>query len=367
MRGKAIWRVQALAAKALVTGGGGFLGGRIARMLKERGHDVTVFSRGAYPHLENEGVRVVRGDLRDKAAVCAACSGQDIVFHVAALTGIWGPSRLFWDINVTGTLNVIAGCRDRGISRLVYTSSPSVVFGEEELCGVDESQAYPSRWLTPYAETKAIAEQAVLAANGTGLATIALRPHLVWGPGDPHLIPRVIERARACRLVQVGDGSNVVDITYIDNAAIAHIQAGDALQPTASCSGSAYFISQGVPVVLWVWLRDLLARVGAPSIRRKVGYRTAYWVGALMELLGRITFREREPLMTRFLAAQLAQSHYFSIEAARRDFGYRPSVSTEEGMERLVRWLGGEASGLEISAGDKALKKVAPELTGRSS
>ncbi len=325
--------------RVLVTGGGGFLGGRIAQMLSDRGDEVVVLGRRDYPHLRASGIETVQGDIRDIDVLRSACKGCAVVFHAAALTGVWGPRRLFWDVNVTGTLNVIAACRERGVKRLVYTSSPSVVFGEEPLCGVDERQPYASRYLAAYPETKAVAEQAVLAANAPALAAVALRPHLIWGPGDPHLIPRVIERARKGMLIKVGDGANLVDITYIDNAARAHLQAADALHPRAACAGSAYFVSQGEPVALWSWLSALLQSLDLPTPTRSVSYKTAYRLGAALEWLYTITFRSSEPPMTRFVAAQLAKSHYFCIDAARRDFGYEPTISSVEGMRRLLESL----------------------------
>jgi nucleoside-diphosphate-sugar epimerase len=266
---------------------------------------------------------------------------MDVVFHVAAMTGIWGKRKAFRDINVSGTKNVIAGCRTHGVGRLVYTSSPSVVFGEDDLCGVDESQPYPDRYLGHYPATKAAAERAVLDTNASKLATVALRPHLIFGPGDPHLIPRVIARARQGRLIQVGDGKNLVDITYIDNAAEAHLQAAEALAGVAACAGRAYFISQGEPVLLWPWLNGLLTAIGAPRTTRSISYRRAYHAGALLEALHRVFSVKREPRLTRFLAAQLSKTHYFDISAARRDFGYQPRIDNEEGLRRLIEWVRG--------------------------
>ncbi|MGB2984405.1 MAG: NAD-dependent epimerase/dehydratase family protein [Phycisphaerae bacterium] len=322
--------------KALITGGGGFLGSRIARMLHARGDDVVVLGRHTYPHHEKADIRTVQADIRDAAAVRRACRGMDVVLHVAALASIRGKRKTFWDINVAGTQHVIDGCREHGVVRLVYTSTPSVVFGEDELCGVDETQPYPDRYLAYYPETKAEAERRVLAANGTSLATVALRPHLIFGPGDPHLIPRVIARACQGRLIQVGDGKNLVDVTYIDNAAEAHLQAVDALAADAACAGRAYFVSQGEPVLLWPWLNEILAAVGAPTVTRAISHRKAHRVGAILEWVYRLVGTTREPRMTRFLAAQLAESHYFDISAARRDLGYHVRVSTEEGVRRLV-------------------------------
>ncbi len=324
--------------KALVIGGGGFLGSRIARMLHERGDQVTVLGRRRYPQLEAVGITAVQGDLRDAGALGRACKGKDVVFHLAAKIGIWGKRRTFWEINVAGTENVIEACRANGVCKLVYTSTPSVVFGDQDLCGVDESQPYPSRYLAAYPETKAAAERMILAANSPSLATVALRPHLIWGPGDPHLVPRLLDRARNGRLIRISNTDNLADITYIDNASDGHIRAADALAPGTRCAGRAYFINQGEPVSLWSWIAELLERLGVPHVRRSISFRTAYWAGAGFEALYRILQIENEPPMTRFLATQLARSHYFSICAARRDFGYEPQVSTEEGLRRLVEW-----------------------------
>lgn len=325
--------------KALVTGGGGFLGSAIVRLLHARGDQVLVLGRGRYEHHERAGIATAQADIRDAEAVTRACAGVDVVFHTAAIAAIWGPRTLFHDINVLGTRNVIDACRRAGVRRLVFTSSPSVVFGDHELCGVDESQPYPARYLAPYPATKAEAERLVLAANDGDLSTVALRPHLIFGPGDPHLIPRVIERARKGRLIQVGDGSNLVDITYIGNAAEAHVLACDALRPDAACAGRAYFISQGEPVALWPWLKGILSTVGAPPVRRAISYAAARRIGAVAEVVHRLLRRRREPPMTRFLAAQLAKSHYFDISAAKRDFHYVPRISTAAGVKRLTDWL----------------------------
>jgi nucleoside-diphosphate-sugar epimerase len=344
--------------KSLVTGGNGFLGGAIVRMLHARGDEVAVLCRKSYEHLAPYVTRVFQGDLRDATAVRAACKGVDVVFHVAALTGIWGPKREFHSINVEGTRNVIDACRANEVRKLIYTSSPSVVFGRDELCGVDESQPYPKRYLAAYPETKAAAERMVLAANDASLATVSLRPHLIWGPGDPHLIPRVIQRAREGKLIQLGDGANLVDITYIDNAAEAHVLAADALRPGAQYAGRTYFISQGEPVSLWPWLNQILAAVGAPAVTRQVSASAAYRVGALLEAAYRLVSARSEPRMTRFLALQLAKSHYFDISAARRDLGYKPRIGTPEGVGKLVAWLcqrGSNAVTNEDHAFDSAL------------
>ncbi len=322
--------------RILVTGGGGFLGGYIVRGLLERGHEVAVFGRSAQTDLEAQGVRVFCGDLFDAALVHEACKGVEAVFHVAAQTGVWGSWESFYRPNVDGTQNVIDTCREHGVKYLVYTSTPSVVFTGEALINADESLPYGDNWLCHYAHTKAIAENEVLEADDPdGLHTVALRPHLIWGVGDPHLVPRIIEQAGKGRLRIVGEGDNLVDITHVANAASAHLLALGALERGVG-GGRAYFISQGEPVRLWDWINDLLGRLGLPSVVKKVSLNKAYAAGAVLECVWKVLHLKGEPPMTRFVAVELAKDHYFNIEAARRDLGYEPTISTEAGLEELV-------------------------------
>jgi nucleoside-diphosphate-sugar epimerase len=317
---------------ALVTGGGGFLGGAVVRQLIDRGDTVRSFSRQRHPSL---GVEQVQGDVADAAAVERAVAGCDIVFHVAAKAGVWGTADEYHRANVVGTENVIAACRKHGVGRLVFTSSPSVVTTGYDIAGGDESLPYPRRYLAHYPRTKAAAERLVLNANGPDLATVALRPHIIWGPGDNHLIPRLIDRARAGKLRIVGDGTNKVDVTYVENAAAAHLLAADRLMPGSLVAGKAYFISQGEPVVLWPFINRILELAGLPPVTKRVPLTVAYAAGAILEAAYRTLGRTDEPRMTRFLAKQLGTSHWFDISAARRDFGYEPTVSTEEGLTKL--------------------------------
>ena len=330
--------------KALVTGAGGFLGRYLVEKLIARGDHVRAFGRGSYPELVALGAVAVQGDLRDAAAVLAACAGVDIVFHAGGVAGIWGPWDYYYGINTLGTRHVIQGCLAQGVPRLVYTSSPSVTFDGTDQCGIDETAPYPQHWLCHYPHTKALAEQEVLAANGRQgrsgpLATCALRPHLIWGPRDRHLIPRLMARARAGKLRRVGDGTNRIDMVYVENAAEAHLQAADALAPGSPVAGRAYFISQGEPVNCWQWIDELLALAGLPPVRKSISARDAWRIGALLEGMHGLLGLTSEPRMTRFLAAQLSTSHYFDIGRARRDFSYAPRISTAEGMQRLAMEL----------------------------
>lgn len=325
--------------KVLVTGGGGFLGGAIIDQLLARGCTVRSFARGDYPELVAKGVQNIRGDLANGESITAAVAGCDAVIHTAAKAGVWGSYESYFEANVTGTRNVILACKAHAIPKLVYTSTPSVTFAGADEDGVDESMPYAETFLCHYAETKAQAERDVLAANGGTLSTVALRPHLIWGPGDHHLVPRVVERARAGRLKLVGDGRNRVDATYIDNAAAAHLCALDALTPEAACAGRAYYISNGEPVPMGDLLNQILGAAGLPPVMRHVPPAVAYLAGALLEKIYGALGKEEEPIMTRFVAKQLATAHWFDIGAARRDLGYHPEITMAEGMKRLAAWL----------------------------
>lgn len=323
--------------KILVTGGGGFLGQALCRGLVERGHRVVSFNRGRYPALDALGVEQIQGDLGEREAVIAAARGCEAVFHNAAKAGAWGPYAEYHRANVLGTDHVIAACRAHGIGRLVYTSTPSVTHRATHPVagGTAETVPYGERLKAPYAATKLVAERAVLAANDASLATVALRPRLIWGPGDNQLLPRLVARAKAGRLRLVGNGENLIDTTYIDNAAQAHFDAFAHLAPGAACAGRAYFISNGEPKTLRETLNGLLAAVGAPTVDKTIPFRLAYAIGAVCEGLWHALPLQGEPPMTRFLAEQLATTHWYSMEPARRDFGYVPKVSFAEGLERL--------------------------------
>lgn len=354
-------------SSVLVTGGTGFLGRRLVERLLAEGRSVAIFARSAAPELEQRGVKFIRASLNDAAAVAAACGGVETVFHVAAKVGVWGRYEDFFRTNVAGTRALIDGCRTHGVRRLVFTSTPSVVYNGCDLADADESLPLTTSCPSPYPLTKAIAERDVLAANSATLRTIALRPHLIWGAGDPHLVPRVLARARAGRLRIVGDGRNRADMVHIDNAVDAHLLAEQALAkcqlmddtsrmpasgklgkchplddtPPLSerADGRAFFITNGEPVVLWEWINDLLRGVGEPPVTKRISLRSASAIGAACEVVWRMMRLGGEPPMTRFIAAELAKDHWFDITAARRDLGYAPRVTMEAGMAELIAAL----------------------------
>jgi 2-alkyl-3-oxoalkanoate reductase len=333
--------------RILVTGCGGFLGSEIARQLITRGDEVIGYARGHYPALASLSIRWVRGDVRDSAALAQACRGVDAVIHTAAVAGLWGPWDHFHSINTVGTQNVIAACREAGVGVLVHCSSPSVTFDGGHQSGIDESVPLAARHLCHYSHTKALAESEVLAAHRPGrLQTAALRPHLIWGVGDPHLLPRLIDRAKSGRLAIVGDGRNRIDTVHVRNAAYAHVLALDRLQQDRSpAGGRAYFVSQGEPVECEAWITQLLETAGIGPPRRRIGFKAAWRIGATFEAAYRVARVHREPPMTRFLAAQLARDHYFNLTAARELLGYVPLVSTEEGLEELHAHFSARAEG----------------------
>jgi nucleoside-diphosphate-sugar epimerase len=348
-----------------VTGASGFIGGKLAERLLADGRPVRVLSRRPLPELEARGAEVILGDLHDRAALARGCLAADTVFHVAGRVGVWGPADDFFRVNVEGTRHVIAACRDAKVPRLVYTSSPSVVYNGGDLAGLDESAPLCTAAPCAYPTSKAAAEKLVLEANDQSLATVALRPHLVWGPGDKNVVPRIMALARAGKLKIVGAGRNKVDITHISNVVDAHLLAEGALLDVAGVAdpdalekstansrspgsatpatvtkhhpaGRAYFITNGEPVVLWDWINDVLRGVGIPEITRRVPLPVAYAAGALLEAVWRMGKKSGEPPMTRFVAKEMATDHWFKIDAAHRDLGYHPLVSVAQGTKELI-------------------------------
>lgn len=331
--------------KALVTGGGGFLGLYVVEQLLAAGHDVRVFCRGRYPALQQLNVEVANGNVCDANAVEAACCGIDSVFHVAAVPGVWGKWETYYNINTVGTTNVVAACQKQGVQRLIYTSSPSVVFDGADHVDADESLPYPTEWLCHYPHSKALGEQAVLAANDVDrLRTVSLRPHLIWGQRDNHLLPRLIAKAKSGRLRRVGDGENVVSVVNVENAAAAHLQVDASLQNSATAAGKAYFINEPQPVNLWSWIDELLQIAGLPKLQKSISYNAAHRIGIAMESAWNWLPLPGEPPMTRFVAAQLAGSHSYRIDAAKRDFGFAPRVTMEEGLAKVTEELKALAS-----------------------
>lgn len=333
--------------RVLVTGGGGFLGSHIVSALLEHGHEPAVFGRRDYPALAARGIRCVKGDLADPEAVGAAVRDVDAIVHCAALPGIWGDYAAYHRANVLGTQNIVAAARARGVGRLVYTSTPSVVHSGSGIVGGNESLPYPDHYLTPYAETKAKAEKLVLAANSPELAVAAIRPHLIFGPGDTQLIPKLLARAKAGRLRRIGDGTNLISVSYVENVADAHVLALERLGPGGAAAGQAYFVNEPEPVNCWDFINAVVTGMGLPAVTKSVPFGLAYKAGWLCETLYALLGRRDDPPVTRFLATQLATSHWFKTDKAQRELGWRPRVSLAEGVWRMLDSMRGRGLATE--------------------
>jgi nucleoside-diphosphate-sugar epimerase len=328
---------------ALVTGAGGFVGGAVARALRARGNEVLGFSRAAHPELSALGVDQQQGDVADSSAVMDAVRGVDVVFHTAAKVAASGRYADFHATNVRGTDNVVAACRECGVAALVYTSTPSVTFGLADLEGVDESIGYSDHYDADYSRTKAEAERLLLAAASDDLRTVALRPHLVWGPGDTSLLPRVVQRGRSGVLRRIDGPTKRTDVAYIDDAVQAHLLAAERLlaggEAAARVSGNAYFISSGEPVEIWEFIDRLLAAAGVAAVEKRVSLRAALAAGWVFEKTHALTGALGEPRLSRWIVRELTTARWFDISAARRDLGYEPRVSLDDGMRRLAAWI----------------------------
>ncbi|MBI4041753.1 MAG: NAD-dependent epimerase/dehydratase family protein [Deltaproteobacteria bacterium] len=323
--------------KTLVTGGGGFLGRYIVEQLLAQQAQVRILARGHYPDLVQQGVECIQGSILDPRTVDRACHDIDTVFHCAAKVGVWGPFKDFYETNVIGTQNILHSCQAFHIRRFIYSSSSSVTYEGKDQIMADETLPYPKTFLSPYSQTKAHAEQLVLSANGkNNVLTCALRPHLIWGPRDTYIIPRLLTQAQKRKLRIIGDGKNLTDITYVENAARAHLLAAEALKSGSPVPGNTYFITQGKPVVLWEWVNELLKLFDLPIVTKHLSANMAYALGVGFEKMYALLHLHTDPPLTRLIAKQLSTTHTYSIQKAKDHFGYDPIISTAEGMQRLL-------------------------------
>ena len=325
--------------KVLVTGGGGFLGSAICRQLIARGDEVLAYQRSASDELEKLGAQVIRGNITDVEWLSSALQDVDAVIHTAAKAGLGGPYADYFAANVSGTENVIAACRKNDIHKLVFTSSPSITHADGDIEGGDESLPYAGHYNSPYPATKALAEQIVMAANGPQLHTVSLRPHLIWGPGDNHLLPHLIERAKSGKLRLPGP-DKLIDSVYIDNAAKAHLLALDKLASNpATVGGKTYFISNDEPLPQGQVIASLLKAAGIEVNIQPISPRIAIAAGTLLETAWKLFRLKSEPPLTRWSAEQLSTAHWYDISAAKRDLGYSPEISVAEGLQILTASL----------------------------
>ena len=321
--------------KVVVTGGGGFLGSAICRQLLARGDEVTAFQRSAHEELEKLGIRVIQGSITDAELLNSSLKGADAVIHTAAKAGLSLRYDDFFAPNVTGTENVIAGCRKNSTRKLVFTSSPSVTHADGDIEGGDESLPYARHYKSPYPATKALSEQLVMAANGPELHTVSLRPHLIWGPGDNHLLPHLMERAKSGKLKLPGP-NKLIDTVYVDNAARAHLLALDRLATDPeTIGGKTYFISNDEPRTQRQVISGLLKAAGLEVDVQAISPAIAIAAGTLLETTWRLLRLKSEPPLTRWSAEHLSTAHWYDITAAKRDLGYTAEISINEGLKRL--------------------------------
>ncbi len=324
--------------KILVTGGAGFLGRHIVDKILEAGYtDITVLSRGKYPDLEECGIKVISADLTNKDNLINACEGVSTIFHVASKTGIAGKFIDYYQTNVVGTRNLLQAAGLRGVKNFIYTSTPSVVYGREEIINGTETLPYPNKYLTYYAATKAEAELLVLSYNGrAGLHTCSLRPHLIFGPGDTNLIPRIIKKAHSKKLRIIGDGANLVSVSYVENVADAHICALKKLtELDKNVCGKVFFINEDQPVNCWEFINKLIKSCNEPIVEKQLSSKYAYILGAFLEKIGSIFSPNWEPPMTRFLALQLSTSHYFDNSNAKLALEWKPTINIDQALMRV--------------------------------
>lgn len=325
--------------KVLVTGGGGFLGSAICRQLLARGDEVIAYQRSASDELEKLGIRVIQGSITDADLLNTALKGVDAVIHTAAKAGIWGPYDEYFLPNVTGTENIINGCLKNDIHKLVFTSSPSVTHADGDVEGGDESLPYADHYNSPYPATKALAEQLIIAANCPDLHTVSLRPHLIWGPGDNHLLPKLLESAKSGKLKLPGP-DKLIDTIYIDNAARAHLLALDRLQSDPeTIGGKTYFVSNDEPMPQSQIIGGLLKAAGHDVDIQPISPRIAIAAGALLETSWKLLRLKSEPPLTRWSAEHLSTAHWYDISAAKHDLGYTVEISIAEGLEKLAASL----------------------------
>jgi 2-alkyl-3-oxoalkanoate reductase len=319
--------------KVLVTGATSLLLGRVAAALLERGDDVVCLQRSR----AQLDTRQVLADIRDEAAVGRAADGCDAVIHGAAKVGVVGSWEEYRSINVDGTAAVLSAVHTAAIPKMVYVSSPSVAHGGDAIVGGAAEPPVTGRRRAWYAESKAVAEQLVMNSVDGTLGVVAIRPHLVWGPGDTQLVGRIVERAAAGRLVLVGGGTALVDTTYLDNAVTAHLAALDAVAPDAECCGRAYVIANGEPRPIRELVAGICQAADVPFEPRSVPGGVARIVGGVVERVWP-RIRSGEPPLTRFLAEQLGTAHWFDPRPARDDLGWSPTVTIDEGLSALTSW-----------------------------
>ena len=327
-------------SKILITGAGGFLGRYIVKLLQAKGHIVYGLGRHEHQDLIDQGVKWFKADIRNYEQVLNATKDVDAIIHCASKIAMWGEWQEFLAINVEGTKNLLKAAKQNKVKKFVYTSTPSVVFGRESIEGGNETLPYPENSVSLYGRSKAIAENEVLTTDQNKLLTCALRPHLIFGPGDDHLVPRLVDAAQSNRLKIIGDGTNQVDVIAVENAALAHVQALEALSTESQVKGQAYFVAQETPVKLWDFTNELLRIHKTKPVTKKISFKLAYAIGLIFEMMAKFFDYKKDKLpMTRFVAMQLSKSHWYKHDKAKEHFGYHPKLSTQDALKNYEESL----------------------------
>lgn len=323
--------------QVLVTGGSGFLGSKVTEKLLAMGGDmkVRILSRRNLPDFEKMGASVVLGDLTDFSSLKAATKGVDAVIHTAAKAGIWGDMEEFKEINQEGARKMLIAAEENGARYFIHTSTASVVYAGKDLLGVDESEPYDESFPDPYPVTKVFAEKLVLSKNSEYFKTLSLRPHIIWGPGDPHFLPRILGRARAGKLRLFKGGPYIFDSIYVDNAADAHIDALIKLKEGAPVDGRAFFIAQNEPLDSRDFINRILEAANLPPVKPTINPKLGRAAAKVIEFCWKLFKIKKEPPITVFSALNLTTSHYFNVERAKNLLGFVPKVSLDEGFVRL--------------------------------
>ena len=322
--------------KALITGATGFLGGALTRRLHIMGWDVTALGRNLLRlnELEDEGIRPLPADITKKDDLLSACKNQEVVFHCAALPSPWGNYEKFYQSNVIGTRNVVQACLENNVKRLVYVSTPSIYFDYNSRLNVREDDLLPEP-ISNYAATKLLAEEEIDKGFANGLAVVSIRPRALFGEGDTVIFPRLLSRLKSGRLPILGDGENIVDLTYIQNVVDALLLCAESPSNTL---GKKYNISNGEPVKIWELVYCICDALNMPRPTRRISYKTANASAAAIEFVYSLIPYSPEPPLTRLTVSMLAHSTTLDISAAKMELGYQPKVSVEEGVERFLKW-----------------------------
>lgn len=322
----------------LVTGGTGFLGKRLSLTLKAKDYTVTVLGRDKQigQELNNHGIKFIPCDLTHEHKVIQACKGMDYVFHCGALSSSWGAYDLFYKANVLGTQHIIQGCKKYRVKRLIYVSTPSVYTANQDRIAVKETDQLPEKKVNHYAATKYMAEQYVQAASKEGLPVISIRPRAIFGPGDPNILPRLLEANEQKRLPFIRNGNALMDVTYVDNVVHALLLCMTSSEDTI---GEVYNITNGEPMTFKALVEQFFSRLGEEMYPKQIPFCLAYSLATLLELGGKVTNRKEEPLLTRTTALMLGRSLTLDITKAKSELSYEPLYTVADGIEAYVKYI----------------------------